>query len=33
MPYNRGDYRDKWRIERLAAAVRGKLGFDQIEPL
>jgi Zn-dependent peptidase ImmA (M78 family) len=33
MPYNRGDYRDKWRIERLAAAVRGKLGLDQLTPL
>lgn len=33
MPYNRGDYRDKWRIERLAAAVRTKLGVDQFEPL
>src|SRR6266511_2916413 len=28
-PYDpRGDYRDKWRIERLAAAVRTKLKFD-----
>ena len=33
MAYKRGDYRDKWRIERLATAVRGKLKFDQIEPL
>jgi Zn-dependent peptidase ImmA (M78 family) len=33
MSYSRGDYRDKWRIERLAAAVRGKLGFDQLTPL
>jgi Zn-dependent peptidase ImmA (M78 family) len=33
MPYNRGDYRDKWRIERLAAAIRKKLGLDQFEPL
>ena len=33
MAYNRGDYRDKWRIERLAAAVRRKLGLDHIEPL
>jgi Zn-dependent peptidase ImmA (M78 family) len=31
--YNRGDYRDKWRIERLAAAVRTKLKVDQLEPL
>lgn len=33
MPYNRGDFRDKWRIERLAAAVRTKLNLDQLEPL
>jgi Zn-dependent peptidase ImmA (M78 family) len=33
VPYNRGDYRDKWRIERLAAAVRAKLEVDQLEPL
>jgi len=33
MPYNRGDYRDKWRIERLATAIRGKLKFDQLTPL
>jgi Zn-dependent peptidase ImmA (M78 family) len=33
VPYNRGDYRDKWRIERLAAAVRRKLKVDQLEPL
>jgi Zn-dependent peptidase ImmA (M78 family) len=33
VPYNRGDYRDKWRIERLAAAVRAKLQVDQIETL
>jgi Zn-dependent peptidase ImmA (M78 family) len=31
--YNRGDYRDKWRIERLAAAVRQQLKIDQLEPL
>jgi Zn-dependent peptidase ImmA (M78 family) len=31
--YSRGDYRDKWRIERLAAAVRAKLKVDQVEPL
>jgi IrrE N-terminal-like domain len=31
--YNRGDYRDKWRIERLATAVRGRLALDQFEPL
>lgn len=33
MAYNRGDYRDKWRIERLAAGIRGQLGLDQIERL
>jgi Zn-dependent peptidase ImmA (M78 family) len=33
MPYNRGDYRDKWRIERLATAIRGKLGLDQLTTL
>jgi Zn-dependent peptidase ImmA (M78 family) len=33
MAYNRGDYRDKWRIERLAATVRRELGLNQIEPL
>jgi Zn-dependent peptidase ImmA (M78 family) len=33
MPYNRGDYRDKWRIERLAAIIRGRLGLDQLTPL
>lgn len=33
MAYNRGDYRDKWRIERLAAVVRAKLKVDQLEPL
>jgi IrrE N-terminal-like domain len=33
MAYDRGDYRHKWRIERLAAAVRGKLGVDQITPI
>jgi Zn-dependent peptidase ImmA (M78 family) len=31
--YNRGDYRDKWRIERLAAAIRARLEVDQLEPL
>jgi Zn-dependent peptidase ImmA (M78 family) len=33
MPYNRGDYQDKWRIERTAAAVRRKLKLDQLETL
>lgn len=31
--YARGDYRDKWRIERRAAEVRGALGLDQIQVL
>jgi Zn-dependent peptidase ImmA (M78 family) len=31
--YNRGDYREKWRIERLAASIRTKLGLDQLTPL
>jgi len=33
VPYSRSDYRDKWRIERLAATVRRKLKVDQLEPL
>ena len=33
MAYNRGDYRQKWRIERLAATVRAQLKVDQIEAL
>lgn len=33
MAYSRGDYRDKWRIERVAAAIRGDLGLDQLAPL
>jgi|tagenome__1003787_1003787.scaffolds.fasta_scaffold20950681_5 Zn-dependent peptidase ImmA (M78 family) len=33
MTYDRGSYQDKWRIERLAAGIRGRLGVDQIEPL
>jgi Zn-dependent peptidase ImmA (M78 family) len=33
MPYNRRDYRDKWRIERLAADIRERLGLDQLEVL
>lgn len=33
MPYSRGDYRDKWRIERAAATVRQQLNIDQFEPL
>jgi Zn-dependent peptidase ImmA (M78 family) len=31
--YNRGDYRHKWRLERLAGAVRAKLNVDQLDPL
>jgi Zn-dependent peptidase ImmA (M78 family) len=31
--YNRSDYREKWRIERHAAAIRRKLGLDQLAPL
>jgi Zn-dependent peptidase ImmA (M78 family) len=33
MRYERGNYRDKWRIERRAAAVRTDLGLDQIDVL
>jgi hypothetical protein len=33
VPYRRGDYRDKWRIERLAGVVRAELKVDQLEPL
>lgn len=33
MPYNRSDYRDKWRIERGAERVRSGLGLDQISVL
>src|SRR4051812_38232530 len=33
MPYERGNYRDKWRIERQAAAIRKRLGLDQVEVL
>ena len=33
MPYNRGDYRHKWRIERLATGIRRELGLDQLTPL
>lgn len=33
MSYNRGDYLQKWRIERLAAGIRGDLGLDQLTPL
>ena len=33
MPYNRSDYRDKWRIERGAETVRSGLGLDQLSVL
>jgi Zn-dependent peptidase ImmA (M78 family) len=33
MGYKRGDYRDKWRIERTAEAVRGRIGLDQLAVL
>lgn len=33
MSYERGDYRDKWRIEKRAAKVRSSLGLDQIQVL
>lgn len=33
MADSRGDYRDKWRVERRAAAIRRKLGLDQLAPL
>lgn len=33
MAYRRGDYRDKWRIERTAAAIRARVGLDQFEVL
>jgi Zn-dependent peptidase ImmA (M78 family) len=31
--YKREDYRDKWRIERTAAAVRKRIGLDQLTVL
>jgi len=33
VPYRRGDYRDKWRIEDRAKAVRGRVGLDQLQVL
>lgn len=33
MPYTRGYYKDKWRIERIATDVRERLALDQFEPL
>jgi Zn-dependent peptidase ImmA (M78 family) len=31
--YRRGDYRDKWRIEDRAKAIRGRVGLDQLQVL
>ena len=31
--YKRGDYRDKWRLERTAQATRARVGLDQISVL
>lgn len=33
MGYQRGDYRDKWRVENETAAVRRRLGLDQLAVL
>lgn len=33
MGYRRGDYRDKWRIENAAEAIRRSLGLDQLTVL
>lgn len=33
MPYKRGQYRDKWRIERTAAGIRQRVGLDQLTVL
>lgn len=33
MAYRRGDFHDKWRIERTAAATREHIGLDQLEVL
>jgi Zn-dependent peptidase ImmA (M78 family) len=33
LPYDRADYRDKWRIERAAETVRSSLGLDQLSVL
>ncbi len=33
MAYERARYQDKWRIERQAAAVRARLGLDQLQPV
>jgi IrrE N-terminal-like domain len=31
--YDRSDYRDKWRIERAAETMRGRLGLNQLSVL
>jgi hypothetical protein len=31
--YKRGDYRDKWRIEKTAASIRERVGLDQLTVL
>jgi hypothetical protein len=31
--YKRGDYRDKWRVERTSADIRNRVGLDQITVL
>lgn len=33
MAYKRGDYRDKWRIERIAQQARSRIGLDQLAVL
>lgn len=33
MAYKRGDYQHKWQIERTAAAIRRRVGLDQLEIL
>lgn len=33
MAYKRGDYQEKWRIERLAASIRARIGLDQLSEL
>ena len=33
MTYQRGNYKDKWRIERHATEIRRQVGVDQIEVL
>ena len=33
MTYQRGDYRDKWRIESLAAQIRRGVGLNQLQVL